>query len=137
MKYENLINSEDQILMDRDVCFKSILNMMDTLDVVSGKWKIPIIMSLSFGPKRFSLISKDLKKISDRALAKELKLLEENLLIERQANISNPLVIEYAITEHGMSLSQILNSLKKWGLLHRKVLSDAINKPKQNLNRFY
>ncbi|MBO9585378.1 MAG: helix-turn-helix transcriptional regulator [Flavobacterium sp.] len=123
--------------MDRDVCFKSILNMMDTLDVVSGKWKIPIIMSLSFGPKRFSLISKDLKKISDRALAKELKLLEENLLIERQANISNPLVIEYAITEHGMSLSQILNSLKKWGLLHRKVLSDAINKPKQNLNRFY
>ena len=41
-------------------CTKAIIPVRDALDILSGKWKLPIIISLSFGNKRFSQIAKQI-----------------------------------------------------------------------------
>jgi len=101
-------------------CIKLIMPVMDALDVLNGRWKLPIIVSLSFGTKRFNQISKEVNGITDKMLSKELKDLEINQLITRNVYDTFPPTVEYAITKHGESLHKVITELGLWGLSHRK-----------------
>ena len=101
-------------------CTKKILPVKDALEVLSGRWKLPIIISLGFGDKRFKEISKDVQNITDKVLSKELKEMEANKLITRTVYDTFPPTVKYAITEHGRSLHEVLAALNKWGTSHRK-----------------
>jgi DNA-binding HxlR family transcriptional regulator len=103
-----------------DDCAKCILLVKDALDVLNGRWKLPILVSLKFGTKRFTQISRDLNGITDKMLSKELKELEVNQLITRTVYDAFPPLVEYAITAHGLSLDPVILSLKIWGGQHRK-----------------
>lgn len=95
----------------------------DSMDVLSGKWKIPILSSLCFyNKRRFSDILKDTTGISNRMLSKELKELEVNMLVERTILNTQPITVEYKLTEHGESLRTLINQLTEWGIEHRKVI---------------
>ena len=104
-------------------CVKFILPVRDALEILSGKWKLPIIIALSFGTKRFKQISKELSTITDKMLSKELKDLEVNHLVKRTVYDSFPPTVEYSITEHGRSLEKVVTELRNWGLAHRKKIS--------------
>jgi len=39
---------------------KALLPVKDALDVLSGKWKLQIILSLTFGKKHFNQIQREL-----------------------------------------------------------------------------
>lgn len=97
-----------------------MMAVRDTLDVISGKWKLPIIVSLIFGKKRFKQIGNDITGITDKMLSKELKDLEINRLIKRTVYDAYPPVVEYSITEHGQTLGNVLVELRDWGREHRK-----------------
>lgn len=100
-----------------------MLPVFDALDVLRGRWRIPIILSLTFGNKRFSEISKEVTGISDKILAKELKEMQINKLITRTIYETFPPTVEYSITDHGRMVEKILIELKNFGELHRnKVL---------------
>lgn len=101
-------------------CIKMILPVRDALEILSGRWKLPIIVSLSFGKKRFKEISRDVKGITDKMLSKELKSLELNKLITRSVYDTSPPTVEYEITDHGKSLDDVIVALRSWGLDHRK-----------------
>lgn len=101
-------------------CTKMILPVRDALDMLSGKWKLPIIISLTFGNKRFTQISNEIPGITDRMLSKELKELEMNQLVKRTVYDAFPPVVEYSITPHGQSLEKVVAELRTWGLKHRK-----------------
>lgn len=92
----------------------------DALYVLNGKWKLPILISLSFGVRRFGEIAKDIPRITDRMLSKELRELEANLLVKRMVYDSKPVVVEYSLTEYGRSLDDVIEALQKWGMQHRK-----------------
>jgi DNA-binding HxlR family transcriptional regulator len=92
----------------------------DSLYVLQGKWRLPILLALATGPKRFRELAKALATITDRMLAKELKELEVNLLINRKVFEDMPVKVEYTLTEHGISLHDVLIELQQWGLRHRK-----------------
>jgi DNA-binding HxlR family transcriptional regulator len=95
----------------------------DSMDVLNGKWKIPILSSLCYYHKRrFSDILKDTTGISNRMLSKELKELELNKLVERTILNTQPITVEYKLTEHGKSLRTLINHLTDWGIEHRKVI---------------
>ena len=104
-------------------CLQSTMAVRDALDVLNGRWKLPIIVSLTFGIKRFKEISREVNGISDKVLAKELKDMEMNKLITRTVYDTFPPTVEYSITEHGKSLSTVIGELKKWGILHRKKIT--------------
>jgi DNA-binding HxlR family transcriptional regulator len=101
-------------------CSKCILSVQDALDVLNGRWKLPILVSLRFGNKRFKEISREINGITDKMLSKELKDLEMNQLITRTVYDSFPPTVEYAITRHGLSLDTVILSLQNWGVEHRK-----------------
>ena len=105
---------------------KFVLAINDTLNVISGKWKLPIIGSLLYGKKRFKELEKDIHKISPRMLSKELKDLEAKGIVKRSVYDSKPVMVEYELTKSGLSLYQVLEPMIEWGLQHRK---NIIGKP--------
>src|SRR4051812_20119705 len=82
-------------------CLRTILPVKDALEVLNGKWKLQIIISLTFGTRRFRQIAKEIPGITDKMLSKELKELEVNQLVKRTVIDSFPPAVEYTITEHG------------------------------------
>ncbi|MFL9483203.1 winged helix-turn-helix transcriptional regulator [Chitinophagaceae bacterium LWZ2-11] len=101
-------------------CMGMIQPVKDALEVLSGKWKLPIIIALSFGNKRFSEMAKEIPGITDRMLSKELRDLEMNHLVKRTVYDSLPVIVEYALTDYGDSLDNVITELRKWGVQHRK-----------------
>ncbi|MGC5743926.1 helix-turn-helix transcriptional regulator [Chryseobacterium sp. NFX27] len=92
----------------------------DTLDVINGKWKLQIIISLNAGNKRFTEIERSIPKLTSKVLAKELKELEQNGLVERIVKDTYPVSIEYHPTQYTNTLHPVVESLKDWGENHRK-----------------
>ncbi len=104
----------------QETCTKAILPVRDALDILSGKWKLPIIISLSFGNKRFTQMAKEIPNITDKMLSKDLRDLEMNQLIKRTVYDSVPVVVEYSMTGYGQSLEKVIEELRSWGTQHRK-----------------
>jgi DNA-binding HxlR family transcriptional regulator len=92
-----------------------MLPVKDALEILNGKWKLQIIVSLSFGIKRFSEMRKEIPGITDKMLSKELKELEINRLITRTVYDKFPPVVEYAITPHGESLHSVFGRITEMG----------------------
>ena len=101
-------------------CLNMIRPVKDALEVLNGKWKLPIIIALSFGNKRFSEMAREIPGITDRMLSKELRDLEMNELVKRTVHDTVPVVVEYSLTEYGDSLDSVINELRNWGVQHRK-----------------
>jgi len=97
-----------------------VLAVNDTLNAISGKWKLPIIGSLLFGKKRFTELQRNIPKITPRMLSKELKDLEMNGIVTRKVYDSTPVAVEYELTDSAKSLSEVLDKMLEWGLSHRK-----------------
>ncbi|MBN8680991.1 MAG: helix-turn-helix transcriptional regulator [Chitinophagales bacterium] len=103
-------------------CSQVLLPVRDTLEILSGRWKLLIIISLTFGTKRFKQISREVQGITDKMLSKELKELEMNRLVKRTVHDTFPPTVEYTITEHGRTLHKIIAELREWGMDHRKLI---------------
>ena len=102
---------------------KEMRAVQDSMDVLNGKWKIPIISSICYYEKRrFSDILNDIEGISNRMLSKELQELEINMLIKRTVLDTKPVTVQYHLTDHGLTLRTIINNLTDWGNEHRKVI---------------
>lgn len=107
-------------------CMGMILPVRDALDVLNGKWKLPILISLTLGNKRFGEMAKEIPKITDRMLSKELRDLELHGLVKRTVYDSIPVVVEYSLTDYGYSLDKVIEELRNWGIQHRQRIIDGI-----------
>ncbi|MDI9867926.1 winged helix-turn-helix transcriptional regulator [Flectobacillus roseus] len=100
---------------------KAMLAVQDSMDVLSGKWKINIISSICYyNKRRFSDILNDVNGISNKMLSKELKELETNKIIKRTVLETQPITVQYELTEHGKTLQTIIRNLTDWGIRHRR-----------------
>lgn len=105
---------------------REMMAVQDSMDVLNGKWKIPVISSLClYNKRRFSDILNDVDGISNKMLSKELKELETNKLIKRTILDTQPISVQYELTEHGKTLQTIINNLTEWGFQHRKEILDS------------
>ncbi|WP_202912446.1 winged helix-turn-helix transcriptional regulator [Sphingobacterium olei] len=98
--------------------------MRDTLDVINGKWKIPIIISVGVGNDRFTDIQESIPGISPKVLAKELKDLEQHKLLRRIIIDEYPVKISYQLEEYADTLTPLIYALKDWGINHRKKVTE-------------
>ena len=103
---------------------EKIKAIQDTMFVLGGKWKIPVILSIYSGNKRFNDISNSIPQITNRVLSKELKHLEENLLISRTVIDDYPVRIEYTITPYCLSTEEVAGPMEKWGKNHIRKLAE-------------
>ncbi|SNR61027.1 winged helix-turn-helix transcriptional regulator [Lutibacter flavus] len=97
-----------------------ILALNDTLNVINGKWKLPIIGILLYGKKRFKELQREITKITPRMLSKELKDLENNGIVKRTVYDTTPVMVEYELTESGKTFNRVLDTMVEWGIEHRE-----------------
>ncbi len=100
-------------------CNGQLLAVRDALDVLNGKWKLPIIIALAHGKYRFKELH-TLLGITPKMLSKELKDLEMHQLVKRSVYDSIPVSVSYSLTPYADSLRSVINSLHDWGKEHRK-----------------
>ncbi|MEM6347424.1 MAG: helix-turn-helix domain-containing protein [Bacteroidota bacterium] len=111
-------------------CKVYIRPVRDVIDLIGGKWKLPIIIALSFGNQRFKELERQIEGITPRMLSKELKDLEMNSLVNRSVYNTTPVTVEYSLTEYGKSLDSLIEVMRDWGTKHReRIMTEKPSKP--------
>ncbi|MCL1983779.1 MAG: helix-turn-helix transcriptional regulator [Methanomassiliicoccaceae archaeon] len=88
-----------------------------TMSLIEGRWKSVLLCKLNqTGEMRFNQLLKNIDGISPRMLTKQLKELERDGLIAREAYHEIPPRVEYSLTEKGKSLLPVLQAMAQWGL---------------------
>jgi DNA-binding HxlR family transcriptional regulator len=104
----------------KEGCAAGVAGVRDALYVLNGKWKLPLIFTLSGGPMRFKDIQRALGDITPKVLSKELKELELNEFVVRNVFSTTPVTVTYELTPYSQSLDKVLFELKEWGTHHRQ-----------------
>lgn len=87
-----------------------------SLDIVGGKWKLPILCMLASGePTRYSSIKRKLGNVTNMMLSQSLKELEAVGVVHREQYNEVPPRVEYTLTEKGSSIVPILVQFATWG----------------------
>lgn len=93
-----------------------------TLSIINGKWKIRILYLLSINDvMRNGELKLELKSITHKMLAKQLKEMEADGLINRIEYMQIPPKVEYSLTETGKTLIPLINAICHWGEEHRPI----------------
>jgi DNA-binding HxlR family transcriptional regulator len=90
-------------------------SLREVLDIIGGKWAMPIIYILSKGKMRFKEIERSVEGINTRMLVKELKNMEANGIITREVFATVPPTVEYTLTVKGEKLLPSIVTLHHWG----------------------
>jgi DNA-binding HxlR family transcriptional regulator len=90
-------------------------SLREVLDIIGGKWAMPIIYILSKGKMRFKELERTVEGINTRMLVKELKNMEANGIVTREVFATVPPTVEYTLTSKGEKLLPSIVSLHNWG----------------------
>jgi len=97
----------------------NIAAVQETLSLINGKWKIPIIVILRIhGESRFKDLMENISGIGTKMLSKELKELEQQGIIHRKVFETTPVSIKYELSLYGKTLDKILYAMNDWGEGH-------------------
>jgi DNA-binding HxlR family transcriptional regulator len=100
--------NRNQILIKCPVTF--------TLEKIGGRWKPLILWNLKEGAKRYSDLKRSLPLISEKMLIQQLRELEQDGLLVREALPVVPPHVEYRLSEQGKEIEPILMAMAAWGL---------------------
>lgn len=96
------------------------------MELFGGKWNSRIICVLSaLGTLRCSALRREMGNITDAVLATTLKGLIANRIVERRSYDEIPPRVEYSLTEKGLSVVPILQSICQWAGVFYKDAGDA------------
>ncbi|NVI86127.1 helix-turn-helix domain-containing protein [Actinomadura sp. BRA 177] len=85
------------------------------MDVIGGKWKVLILWALNERPHRFGELRRELPGVTEKVLAAQLRELELDGIVHREAYDEVPPRVEYSLTSLGISLNEALSPLGAWG----------------------
>lgn len=92
------------------------------LEQIAGKWKGLIIYHLMNGTLRFSELSRQVGKVTQRSLTKQLRELESEGIVHREVYPVVPPKVEYSLTEKGKNLHDVIKALGDWGQKYPRVI---------------
>ena len=92
-----------------------------SLEIIGGKWKMPIIWRLKDDSKRYGELRRSLSKITHKMLTQQLRELEEAEIITRKVYPEVPPKVEYSLTLLGKSAIPVIDMLREWGEEYRSV----------------
>lgn len=95
-----------------------------TLQLIGDKWKVLIIRDLLTGTKRFNELKRSVTGITQKVLTSNLRSMESAGLITRRVYPEVPPKVEYTLTETGLSLKPILDSMFIWGADYKNKLKN-------------
>ncbi len=86
--------------------------MARAIRMLGDVWILLIVMNLLPGPKRFGELHGAIEHISAKTLSQRLKLLEDLGFVERHAFAEIPPRVEYNLTETGLALGGVIDSIE-------------------------
>jgi DNA-binding HxlR family transcriptional regulator len=109
------VKNEKKFVFDENSC-----PVTATMKVLGGKWK-PILINAIYltAPARFGELKRSVVGITQSMLTQQLRELEDDGLISRKIYAEIPPRVEYTLTEFGLTLSPIMQSMAKWGEEYR------------------
>jgi DNA-binding HxlR family transcriptional regulator len=97
----------------------------DVIGRIGDKWTVQIVVLLSRRSERFNSIKRHVPGISQQMLARTLKALERDGLINRSVRNTKPVQVEYSLTEAGVSLAATVRPIAIWAIGHREFIRDS------------
>lgn len=89
-----------------------------TIEAIGGRWKCAILCHLMEGPKRTGELLRLMPTLSSKVLTEQLKELQGEQLVEREAFPGKVPKVVYRVSEHGRTLQPIIDAMCEWGALH-------------------
>ena len=92
-----------------------------TLALISGRWKVPILWELFRGKRRFSELKRLLgDTCGQKMLTQQLREMEHDGLVRRKIYAQVPPKVEYSLTPAGKSLKPVVDAMVKWAAGKRR-----------------
>lgn len=93
-----------------------------TVQLIGNKWKLLIIRNLLKAPQRFTELKNAVPSISKKVLSENLRAMEEDGIISRTVYAEVPPRVEYALTDIGRSLLQLMDDMAAWGERYKAMI---------------
>ncbi len=111
---------------EKSDCLKRLIPIADALDVLKGKWKIPIIGVLcTYEKVGFKELQRYITGITPKVLSKELKDLETCMILTRTVMDTRPITVTYSITPFGKTCEPLIMEIYKWGNEFREKITGS------------
>jgi DNA-binding HxlR family transcriptional regulator len=101
--------------MNRKNMYGSECPTLHALNIIGGKWRLPILYHLMDGALRYNELKRRLSGITNIMLTRSLKDLEEHGLLKRIQHSEIPPHVEYYLTDHAKKLAPALLNIEEWG----------------------
>lgn len=106
-----LIETKKAFIFDENTC-----PVTATMKVLGGKWKPILINAIYFtAPARFGELKRSVIGITQSMLTQQLRELEDDGIISRKIYAEIPPKVEYTLTDFGLTLSPVIQTLAEWG----------------------
>lgn len=103
------------------------------MEKIGGYWKPIILFQLLSGSKRYSDLRKAIPTITEKVLIQQLKQLEADKLVSREAKPVVPPHVTYSLTATGTRLRPMLYAMATWAAADSKEHGATFSR---NLNNF-
>jgi DNA-binding HxlR family transcriptional regulator len=91
----------------------------------TGKWTLVVVAELSSGTRRFNELRRAMDGISQKTLASTLRELERDGFISRTAFATIPPRVDYALTELGQDLLDLVDVCRAFVVRNRDAVTAA------------
>jgi DNA-binding HxlR family transcriptional regulator len=88
------------------------------IGIIGGKWKLCILYQLFQGTKRYGELKRLVPNATERMLTLQLRELEVSGIVKRTVYPEVPPKVEYSLTELGLSLEPVLQTMLNWSEKH-------------------
>lgn len=106
---------KEQLKKTQHVC-SEMCPVTRALEVIGGKWKLPIIWKISAAKSiRYNELKRSIPGITNIMLTRSLQSLEEHGLVKRIEYNKIPPHVEYSLTDACQDLLPALVIINEWG----------------------
>lgn len=91
-----------------------------TVEVMGGKWKPLILLSLKARKRRFNELLRLVPEASHKVLTQQLRELERSGVVTRTEFAGTAPHVEYSFSSYGETLRPVLDAMANWGASHRR-----------------
>lgn len=95
--------------------YKQFCPVAMAAEILCTRWTIVLLRELIAGSTRLNDLRRGVPRMSTALLSRRLKELEAAGIISRQPVADNPAIHEYRLTESGLDLRPVIESIGVWG----------------------
>lgn len=117
-----MANTKETSTNNQNKIFITDCNVTYAIQLVGGRWKLPLLFQLQKEKKRYGELKKIIPNITERMLTLQLRELEKDGLVSRRVYAEVPPRVEYELTKIGKELMPVCKVLDKWGAKHKMEL---------------